>query len=1453
MASVSAHLRNSSVPISDKIQRARQAWTDTSVFVPLKHHLLFDWICNLMVKSTCSTIPAHVMLDICDFFRTLLLHLRHTTTTTLSLMHDRTNSTLWMYARIPILPVLARMMFYCVAPPNPLDLQTQSRLSSIISDSFDLVLELDRLFVPSFDQLCAFCLDLLERGCCSLSATSGRDVELEAWMNKALMWFIKASQIQPAQKRVFQTVLNKLLPHLETLYSAPLFKDHPLQATLAQAIRVGLFHHEHLLEYIPFIASLATATDNQSCNGANSAGSSGTYVKQFIQYTKGIESEHGFRLVPIYFNSYCDLISSHVSNKKTPQQQHAEFAFFIFLNGIIESFIQRHLPNGDVEKIAQCIDVGVDLLHAVSKRNIYSVTNDQVGKTQLEYVKGIATGLVELASVFPAANHASIIRGFTALWKLDKSILEPFLPSVWPLVWLSSEPTLQASIDLMVNMISIYRQSRQLNLFLDLCFSSLRDHNPCENDEHLTVGHEQVVGTLAEAFSATLPAQALSLVSKFVDELESHYLPTTESPKKKRKKIDPAAATVTVPSQFNMLPHIISMLIVAIKHVNLVELPSKTADETSINIGNNVLCPLLISIRDCEKNQMLLEAVLAILQLHECLLEWSAQYWSYFVNENPVDRVITLLPDQVDAGDVKIVKNRIICYNFHRLSVTLSADDMAAKADLKMATAQVWRDWEDTDNDNTGLLISFIDHIVPLSANLSEEELAALVDKLVKGTLNQSSIAAITVEFLQSPLFYELRSVRDLFISKLVSTLPKLLKKALGKVSVKQVKSLFKSLNALASDFASEKTPDAATIGALATLLSPAAEKVAVIDEHSLCQTMTIIAILNTIPSPCFTPSRADRLYVILLALEAILMNSNSLDVKYGVLFRRLLKRLTTYRQDRLMMLCSSDILLCFINSTSNYKSLSDDMAYQDVLTSTAHIVLLTIKKCMNRIFPSKAPQKPLEFITTVIVAAREAIQKSMHLEWVHTVFRGIAQSQTSKDSLGFDIITSEPYLSCILALEGRVGQVMASLGQEEFDWKLLTVLLDVVQQIASITLSEKHGDLMNLTNQLSQIFTVPAMTTESKRCQARTLKLLASVTSPNTHTISNLSNDLLDHCLKLMSSSTDDDVNTICAQTVEERAKMASKDVFNRMLDAALNFLDVKQKVTNLVKSIEILGILVMCDNREVGRHLIRQQATAIISRLNVLVLQSPADAVEVVTLVLGLLTRLLSDKFLDLKALDVATAVSVLFYLASPTCTLALPSSDHAAIVFESMMSVLSAMIKFRRELVINVIPSLMIILKQCLYCFGNILDRSSNDNNGSGSNNKNHPFPLLAPFTPLSPSCVEMYTRVIHSLSEKPAVSDNSKNVKSLASRYVKPISKQVLPLLVEYCYVVQSSPAYVMIGNTRKMMDEAMFYLLDVSGEFGRGHVLAAIPDIGGKEVFKSLVGAWEQKHVFRGNA
>ncbi|KAI9343038.1 Urb2/Npa2 family-domain-containing protein [Zopfochytrium polystomum] len=108
-------------------------------------------------------------------------------------------------------------------------------------------------------------------------------------------------------------------------------------------------------------------------------------------------------------------------------------------------------------------------------------------------------------------------------------------------------------------------------------------------------------------------------------------------------------------------------------------------------------------------------------------------------------------------------------------------------------------------------------------------------------------------------------------------------------------------------------------------------------------------------------------------------------------------------------------------------------------------------------------------------------------------------------------------------------------------------------------------------------------------------------------------------------------------------------------------------------------------------------------------------------------------------------------------------------------------------------------------------------------------------------------------------------NKQQMRTATATSVQPLSKHASYVLAEYA-AIQSS-RWPLLAPAREALEEGMFALLDLGGEFGRGALLSGLEALqfphvhgssggsetvgGAREIVKELVGRWEKQHVFKG--
>ncbi|KAJ3010681.1 rRNA primary transcript metabolism protein [Thoreauomyces humboldtii] len=315
----------------------------------------------------------------------------------------------------------------------------------------------------------------------------------------------------------------------------------------------------------------------------------------------------------------------------------------------------------------------------------------------------------------------------------------------------------------------------------------------------------------------------------------------------------------------------------------------------------------------------------------------------------------------------------------------------------------------------------------------------------------------------------------------------------------------------------------------------------------------------------------------------------------------------------------------------------------------------------------------------------------------------------------------------------------------------------------------------------------------------------------------------------------------------------------------------------------ITALDLILAGDNRDVGRSVVRRVLPNVLVKIGqyLQVTSSVTNAIHL----LEILARIASDKFLNLRHSDVALILSSVVAVTSPSSRLAatLPAANRAANVpvpqsvldlFDGAYKLLLALLRFRKLLIIQGIPSLAVILKDLLLCFrvsariigfGPRTVRSTKQTGKVGQANAMYieAVPLLAQYAPLPVASASNLARLLVALGQKAvatsgpdSASTSSSNGTSSAllatssSATVKPFTKHAPFLLTTIIDIQASSRPFP--TDVKEALMEGIYALLDLCGDHGRETVLAALdPYAGGRPLVKALVADWEMYHRYTG--
>ncbi len=196
---------------------------------------------------------------------------------------------------------------------------------------------------------------------------------------------------------------------------------------------------------------------------------------------------------------------------------------------------------------------------------------------------------------------------------------------------------------------------------------------------------------------------------------------------------------------------------------------------------------------------------------------------------------------------------------------------------------------------------------------------------------------------------------------------------------------------------------------------------------------------------------------------------------------------------------------------------------------------------------------------------------------------------------------------------------------------------------------------------------------------------------------------------------------------------------------------------------------------------------------------------------------------------------------------------STDHAqstdSSVFHGVVNVLSALIRLRRDLVLNTLPHLGFILRQLIACLRSVRPQLG----AKQSRLVMDTLPRwIAVAQPLSGQESKALARLLTTLTTKTMVrvhgpAGDTQKPESL----VRPFSKHAAYVLTAYIEAV-NDPLCFVSSVIRKELQPGLFALCDMLGEHNRDAMMVAALDAGGKATMKVLWKEYEkQRYVGKG--
>lgn len=243
---------------------------------------------------------------------------------------------------------------------------------------------------------------------------------------------------------------------------------------------------------------------------------------------------------------------------------------------------------------------------------------------------------------------------------------------------------------------------------------------------------------------------------------------------------------------------------------------------------------------------------------------------------------------------------------------------------------------------------------------------------------------------------------------------------------------------------------------------------------------------------------------------------------------------------------------------------------------------------------------------------------------------------------------------------------------------------------------------------------------------------------------------------------------------------------------------------------------------------------------------LQFFAGPVDLKLACLEFVARQCSDRPAALRPVDPGP-IHVL--LSKILCGSPIHDSTTTPAVFHTSTTILNALVRLRRDLVVHILPHLGMILRQLVSCTRSLRPQLA----AKQSRIVTDTLPSwIAPSEPLGVPEARALARLFTSLTTKSVPRAHMQpNTEQKAESLSKPFAKHAAYVVTAHIDAV-NDPLCVMRADVRRELEPGLFSLCEMMGTHSRDAVMVSALDTGGKSVMKALWKEYEkQRYIGKG--
>ncbi|KAG1749705.1 Urb2/Npa2 family-domain-containing protein [Suillus paluster] len=223
-----------------------------------------------------------------------------------------------------------------------------------------------------------------------------------------------------------------------------------------------------------------------------------------------------------------------------------------------------------------------------------------------------------------------------------------------------------------------------------------------------------------------------------------------------------------------------------------------------------------------------------------------------------------------------------------------------------------------------------------------------------------------------------------------------------------------------------------------------------------------------------------------------------------------------------------------------------------------------------------------------------------------------------------------------------------------------------------------------------------------------------------------------------------------------------------------------------------------------------------------------------------LEFVARQCSDRPAALRAVDPGPIHALLSKI---LCGSSTHDSTTTPAVFQSTATILNALVRLRRDLVIHILPHLGMVLRQLVSCTRSLRPQLA----AKQSRIVTDTLPSwIAPSDPLGVPEARALARLFTSLTSKTVPRAHMQpNTEQKAESLSKPFAKHAAYVVTAYIDAV-NDPLCIMRADVRRELEPGLFSLCEIMGTHSRDAVMMSALDTGGKSVMKALWKEYEKQ-------